>query len=177
MTDIVPLAGSAGVKNPALRLFQVPPTDLSMASYRMVPIHPFTTGINPIDFQIDPQEDYVDLSRSYFEIELSLKKAGGGNVVAAENTFLVNNIAHSLFKQISVRLNNTLISPQTDTYHYKAYLETLLNFNRDDGETILKPQGWVNYVNWPDNRTTNQLDMATPHADFEALTPKQQACA
>ena len=92
----------AGVKNPALRLFQVPPTDLSMASYRMVPIHPFTTGINPIDFQIDPQEDYVDLSRSYFEIELSLKKAGGGNVVAAENTFLVNNIGHSLFKQISV---------------------------------------------------------------------------
>ena len=102
MTDIVPLAGSAGVKNPALNLFQVPPTDLSMMSYRMVPIHPFTTGINPIDFQIDPQEDYVDLSRSYFEIELSLKKAVGGNVVAAENTFLVNNIAHSLFKQISV---------------------------------------------------------------------------
>ena len=98
MTDIVPLARSAGVKNPALKLFQVPPTDLSMMSYRMVPIHPFTTGINPIDFQIDPQEDYVDLSHSYFKIELSLKKAGGGNVVAAENTFLVNNIAHSLFK-------------------------------------------------------------------------------
>ena len=173
MTDIVPLAGSAGVKNPALKLFQVPPTDLSMASYRMVPIHPFTTGINPIDFQIDPQEDYVDLSRSYFEIELSLKKSDANNVVAAENTFLVNNIAHSLFKQISVRLNNTLISPQTDTYHYKAYLETLLNFNRDDGETILKPQGWVNHVNWPNARTANQLD--TTHADFAALTPKDQA--
>ena len=97
MTDIVPLASSAGVKNPALKLFKVPPTDLSMASYCMVLIHPFTTGINPIDFQIDPQEDYVDLSRSYFEIELSLKKAAGGNVVAAENAFLVNNIAHSLF--------------------------------------------------------------------------------
>ena len=170
MTDIVPLAGSAGVKNPALKLFQVPPTDLSMASYRMVPIHPFTTGINPIDFQIDPQEDYVDLSRSYFEIELSLKKAGGGNVLAAENTFLVNNIAHSLFKQISVRLNNTLISPQTDTYHYKAYLETLLNFNRDDGETILKPQGWMNHVNWPNARSANQLD--TTYTDYAALSHK-----
>ena len=103
MTDIVPLARSAGVKNPALNLFQVPLTDLSMTSYCMVPIHPFTTGINPIDFQIDPQEDYVDLSRSYFKIELRLQKAAGaGNVVAAENTFLVNNIAHSLFKQISV---------------------------------------------------------------------------
>ena len=172
MTDIVPLAGSAGVKNPALRLFQVLPTDLSVASYRMVPIHPFTTGINPIDYQIDPQEDYVDLSRSYFEIELSLKKAGGRNVVAAENTFLVNNIAHSLFKQITLK-QIMLISPQTDTYHYKAYLETLLNFNIDDGETILKAQGWLNYANWPNARTANQLD--TTHADFEALAPKDQA--
>ena len=176
MTDIVPLAGSEGVKNPTLNLFKVPPTDLSMKSYRMVPIHPFTTGINLIDFQIDPQEDYVDLSCSYFEIELRLQKAtGAGNVVAAENTFLVNNIAHSLSKQINVRLNNTLISPQTDTYHYKTYLETLLNFNRDDGETILKPQGWVNYVNWPNIRTASQLDSTTPHADFEALPPKSQS--
>ena len=176
MTDIAPLAESAGVKNPALNLFKVPPTDLSMMSYRMVPIHPFTTGINPIDFQIDPQEDYVDLSRSYFEIELRLQKAAGaGNVVAAENTFLVNNIAHSLFKQISIRLNNTLISPQTFTYHYKAYLETLLNFNRDDGETILKPQGWLNYANWPNTLTGNQLDNATPHANFEALPPKTKS--
>jgi len=68
----------------------------------MVPIHPFTTGINSIDFQIDPQEDYIDLSRSYFELDWKVQKTGPANVVAAENTFLVNNIAHSLFKQISV---------------------------------------------------------------------------
>ena len=141
MTDIVPLPGSMGVKNPMLDLFRVPPTDISIWSYHMVPINPFTTGINPIDFQIDPQEDYIDLSRSYFEIEWKLQKAAGGDAVGTDKSFLVNNIAHSIFKQISVRLNGTLISPQTDTYHYKAYIETLLNFNRDDGDTILKPQG------------------------------------
>ena len=37
---------------------------------------------------------------------------------------LANNLAHTLFKQINVRLNGTLISPQTDTYHLKAYIET-----------------------------------------------------
>ena len=147
MTDIVPLTESKGVSNPVLELFKVLQTDLSVMSYRMVPIHLFTTGINPIDFQVDPLEDYVDLSRSYFEIEWKLQKPGPADAVANENTFLVNNIAHSLFKQISVRLNNTLISPQTDTYHLKAYLETLLNYNRDDGETILRPQGWINSVN------------------------------
>ena len=66
MWDIVPLPGSAGVKNPMLNLYRVPTIDLSILSYRMVPIHPFITGITPIDFQIDPQEDYIDLSRSYF---------------------------------------------------------------------------------------------------------------
>ena len=47
-----------------------------------------------------------------------------------------------------------------------------MNFNRDDGETILKPQGWVNHVNWPNALTASQLDNATPHDDFEALSPK-----
>ena len=115
-----------GGEESRLEFVQGPPDRFQHDELSQVPIHPFTTGLNPIDFQIDPQEDYVDLSCSYFEIELRLQKAAGaGNVVAAENTFLVNNIAHSLFKQISVRLNNTLISPQTDTYHYKAYLETV----------------------------------------------------
>ena len=52
MTDIVPHAGSAGTKNPMLSLFKVPPMDLSISSYRMVPIQMFTTGINPVEFQI-----------------------------------------------------------------------------------------------------------------------------
>ena len=65
--------GSNSVLNPQLKLFTVPPTDLSMASYCIVPIQTYTTGINPVEFQVDPQEDYVDLSRSFFEIELALK--------------------------------------------------------------------------------------------------------
>ena len=92
--------------------------------------------------------------------------------MAAENTYVVNNIAHSLFKQISIRLNGTLISPQTDTYHYKAYLETLLSYNRDDGETIQKPQGWFNAINMPDSLTANQLDQT--HPDFAAMSDEYQ---
>ena len=45
-----------------------------------------------------------------------------------------------------MRLNGTLISEQTDTYHYKVYMETLLNNNRQDDETILVPQGWYNHI-------------------------------
>ena len=172
MTAVVPVPGSVGVKNPMLDLFRVPPTDISYVSYRMVPISPFTTGINPVDFQVDPQEDFIDLSRSYFELQWNVKASNGDDTTNATKTYLVNNLAHSLFKQISVRLNGTLISPQTDTYAYKAYLETLLNYNRDDGETILHPQCWDNIIDIPDTLTANEQDQT--NAAFEALDEEKQ---
>ena len=124
-------------------------------------------------FQIDGQSDYVDLSRSYFELETSLKKAGGGNLVAAEGTYPANNLAHTMFKQIIVKFN-VLTSPSTDTYHYKAIIETLLNHDRDDGETILKPQGWYNGIDCPDTLTADNVNSATPHADYTALSATQK---
>ena len=78
---------------------------------------------------MDPQEGYVDLSRSFLEIELALKVENGDNVEEVTELWPTKNTAHTLFKQISKGLNGTFISPQTDTYHYKAYLETLFNYS------------------------------------------------
>ena len=66
MTQLITRARSASVKNPMLDLFEVPPTDLSLTASRFVLVNPFTTGVHPIDFQIDLQEDFIDLSNSYF---------------------------------------------------------------------------------------------------------------
>ena len=172
MMDLVAHARSAGVRNPRLDMFTTPPTDLSMSSRREVRINPFNTGINPVTFQIDPQEDFIDMNESFFEVELAVKTAAGGNIAQASTVGLANNLAHTLFKQINVRLNGTLISPQTDTYHYKTYIEALLNHNRDDGESILKPEGWYNCLGVPsrgeaDVMTGNKLDPA--HDDYKAL--------
>lgn len=49
----------------------------------------------------------------------------------------VDNLAHTLFKKINMRLNITLVSDQSDINHYKAYLQTFLNYNRADGNTFL----------------------------------------
>jgi len=142
-----------------------------MASRRYVKIAPFNTGINPVDFQIDPQPDFIDLNDSYFEVELILKKDNNTNLVIADRILPVNNLAHSLFKQIIVRLNGTLISPQTDTYHHKAYIEQILNNDRADGENLLPCQGWFNSLNVPDEAdtglTATQVEIG--HADYLAL--------
>ena len=70
-------------------------------------------------------------------------------------------------------MNGTLISPQSDTYHYKAYLQTLTNFDTKDGRTVLRPQGWFNGINPPPQWTANKVDTTSNagagHADYQNL--------
>ena len=168
-------ARSEGTINPALRVFKVPPTDISINAYRMVTIQPTTTGINPMEFIIPALDDYVDLGRSYFTMELRLKKSTNANLVAAEALWPVNNLAHSIIKQIDLQLNGTLISPQSDTYHYKAYLEELLNFDREDGKTCWDLKGGsIKWISHPNGRLITP-DSTTPDAAYRALSANHKA--
>ena len=60
-----------------------------------------------------------------------------------------NNLAHTLFKQVNFRANGTFLTGQEDMYHLKAYIQTVLNYDRDDGETILQPTGWRDEIESP----------------------------
>ena len=168
-------ARSEGTINPALRIFKVPPTDISINAYRMVTIQPTTTGINPMEFIIPALDEYVDLGRSYFTMELRLKKSTNDDLVANEKLWPVNNLAHSIIKQIDLQLNGTLISPQSDTYHYKAYLENLLSYDREDSKAVLKPAGWFNQVDFPPQWTANNTDSTTPHNNYRDLSANHKA--
>ena len=167
---------SVAVQSPRLNLFDIPSTDYTLVESRYVPINPFTTGIHPIDFQIDPQDDFIDMSKSYFEGELQLKLDNAGNIANDTLVTICNNFIHSLFKQINVRLNGTLISSQTDTYHHKAYIDAVIHNDRDDGETILKPEGWFNGLTCRDASgtalTANQLNVG--HDDKVVLSEDEQ---
>ena len=138
----------------SLSIFSVPSTDYDLQGYKMIPFSKLSTSITPMKFSVQALEDYVDLNRSYFVIDLRLYSSATNGVVADGNAasdaddtrfvYAVNNLAHSIFKQINLRFNGTLMSEQTDTYAYSAFFQALLNYNRDDGETLLQPQGWVN---------------------------------
>jgi len=67
-----------------LRIFKVPPTDISINAYRMVTIQPTITGINPMEFIIAGLDDFADLGRSFFTMELRLKKSTNDDLVANE---------------------------------------------------------------------------------------------
>ena len=90
-------------------------------------------------------------------------------------TLVRQNLAHSIIKQIDLQLNGTLISPQSDTYHYKAYIENLLNFDLEDGKTVLAPQGWFNQVDFPSQWSANNTDKAGNHAQWQGLSADHKA--
>jgi hypothetical protein len=58
-----------------------------------------------------------------------------GAAVAPENNWF-----HTLFSQVDLYLNDRLVSPSTNTYAYRAYIENLLTFGGDAKESQLTTQ-------------------------------------
>ena len=135
---------SVATSNEATDLFTLPPTDISSIRRKYVSLEPLSTSITPVEFVVPPMVEYVDLSRSYFTMDLTLMK--DANTKADKNIECgpLPNLFHTIIRQPSVYLNNTLITEQTDTYPWKAYLETILNYSSDASQTFLATQGWYN---------------------------------
>lgn len=179
MTEFSRYARSRRVTNPRVNMFQLPQTDMSIKATRELPISPSTPSIEPIHFEFESQ-GFLDLDRSYVELELRIMKSDGNAMVIGDVMVLANNLAHTLFKQIDVRLNGTLITPQSALYHQQAFIETLLNNDKEDVDTLLVPQFYYDALDVPDDGepdefTANSLDDATPHAAYTALSDSHKA--
>ena len=126
-------------------------------------------------YLIPGSREYIDFTRSYFRMDLILKKTDRGNLATASQRWLAPNAFHTIIKQPSIYVNGTLTTEQTDTYAYKAYLETVLNYGTEGEETILRPQGYYSALNHPPHDlTVNQIVSATPHANYTALSKKRK---
>lgn len=159
----------------SLDLFDVPPVDYRYEAHRYVRFNPTLTGIDPITFHIPQTDDFVDLSDSRLEIELRMNNGATGylgikmddaasDANNTRNTYVETNLGHTLFKQIDLSVNGALVTPQGNNYHHQAYIETLLNYSREEGKTKLVPQGWTNDLNvWRTIARTGGTD-DTPNA-------------
>ena len=143
--------------NMSLNLFDVPDIDYRYEAKRWIPFKPANTGTRPILFTVPSGDDYYDLNETKLEIKIRMNTTGANGLSAdktdvsdGDNTkyvYCVNSFGHSLLNQMNVSFNGVLMTEQSNAYHQKAYLETLQNFNRQEGETTLVPQGWVNELN------------------------------
>ncbi|KAK2180984.1 hypothetical protein NP493_417g02026 [Ridgeia piscesae] len=111
-------------------LFSLPTTQTSIEKAQWIehrPIASITAG-GPIEFLIPGSgDDYLDVANTYLFVIARITQANANNIEAAAEVGPVNNWMHSLFSQVAVSLNGTLVSPSTNTYPYRAYIETLLS--------------------------------------------------
>ena len=126
--------GSCECAKSELDLFSIPATQTSIENGTYVEYHPISTisGGAPIEFDVTATgDDYLDLTNSYLHVRAKITRANGSDLEAADTVGPVNNFLHSLFSQIDVSLNGTLITSSTNTYAYRAYVETVLSYGYD----------------------------------------------
>ena len=130
--------GSCECSKSELNVLSVPPTMTAMQESQWVEHFPIASLTNnaPIEFIIPPQtERWTDLSQSYLYVKFKIIKADGHDLEADSN---VAPVIHSMFNSVDLYLNNKLISSNSDTYQYRAYIENLLSYNADSKSTFLK---------------------------------------
>ena len=132
--------GSCECTKSELDLFSVPPTQTSMEQGSWVEYHPLTTVRDggPIEFEISGSgEDYIDFANTVLYVKAKITANDGTNLVADAAVGPANLFLHSLFSQVDISLNGTLITPSTNTYPYRAMLETLLSYGEDSKKSQL----------------------------------------
>ena len=120
-----------------LLLFETPPTQTTIENSRWVTYKPISslTDDSPIEFVIPPScEMYTDLAHTMLSVKVTVKQTVADTDLSADakknisHVGPVNNFMHSLFSQVDVSFNQKQVSPPNNTYAYRAYIETLLNY-------------------------------------------------
>ena len=123
--------GSCECAKSELDLFSVPPTQTSIENGVLVEYHPISSLADgaPIEFEVSSSgDDYIDFANSYLYVRAKITRANGNNLEDGDKVGPINNFLHSLFMQIDVILNGTLVTNSTNTYPYRSYIESLLSY-------------------------------------------------
>ena len=125
-----------------LDLFTVPPTQTSIENGFYVEYSPLA-ALNPssnIEFQINNKAgvEYIDLANTFLSIKARVTHSDGKTLEAQDRIVPTNLWLHSLFSQVDLLLNGVLVTPSENTYPYKAYLETLLSYDKQTTDSQLK---------------------------------------
>lgn len=125
----------AKVLSKELNLFQLPPLNSSFVKRQWVEHQPtFQGGKSSVEFSISGSgNQYTDLSRSYLYTKVKITKPNKGAIFVQDertSTALpIDNVLHSLWSDVHVKFNSTLVSTSNTNYSYKAYIENMLKFN------------------------------------------------
>ena len=115
----------------SLDLFAAPVVDVGVESIRTINVLP-TSGVmndNAIEFVIPPDNSaYVDLNNTRLHLNYKVSKVDGTMFDSEKKCGFIRLFPHTLFKQIDLYMGDRCVSTSTNTYPYRAFLETALSY-------------------------------------------------
>ena len=139
MAKIIDSMSATGTKS-ELNLFDMPPTQVAVENYRWKEINlkNSCTNTGPYEFHINPDPQFLQLSKNYLYMELKITKEDGSALVHAAGAQNldplvgpINLIGKTFIRQVKLMLNGTEVFDSGDKYAYRAFLETELNYGYD----------------------------------------------
>ena len=123
----------------------MPPSQTSLKEGSFTEYHPVSvlTSTGPIEFTISAENsNYIDLANSFLYVRASVTTAAGADL--AENVEIAPecNFLHTLWTQVDVYLNGSLVTQSNNNYPYRAYIENLLSFGQEAKNSQLSALLW-----------------------------------
>jgi len=128
-----------------LKIFDDHPPQVVVEAGYFEDIHPRTSldDASSIEFYIPASNvDYLDLNDTLLIIQVKVVKKDGSALLEADKPVASNFFMYSLFSDVSLSLNDTTIEGGSQTYPYKAFIESSLNFNIEAKQTQLNALGY-----------------------------------
>ena len=128
-----------------LDLFSVPPSRTSLEKGKYIQYNPVSILSNsgPVEFLIPGESSsYIDLSNTLVHVRARIKKQDGTVLANDSNVAPVCNFLQALWSQCDSFLNGVLVTQASNTYPYRAYIETLLSFWEEAKKSQLSCSFW-----------------------------------
>lgn len=117
-----------------LELFSMPPTQTSIENSTVVEYNPISAIVHglPIEFVVTGSgQEYIDIANTQLYVRAKITRANGADIVDGDIVGPINLPIHSLFCEVDLKLNDTTVSSNNNTYAYRSYIETLLTYGPD----------------------------------------------
>lgn len=121
-----------------LDLFSIPPTQVAIKRAFTDVIYPTNpiTNEGPYEFRIPADPSFLNLAKNYIYFQLRIVRADGTALVVGGDApdpavATINAIGKTFFRQVKLFISSKLVYDSGDKYHYRAFLESELNYGID----------------------------------------------
>ena len=116
---------------------------LSVSEEIIEPSNSIAYNSNHIDFKVQSSSEYIDTSKLRLHTEFTIKKrvpnsSEWQDLESTDKCSFINSIATSLWRDISISLNDKKVSVDDSQLHYKSIIKTFTSCNKQTCEEKLK---------------------------------------